>query len=276
MRAAFYARYSTDLQRPESVEDQFRVCRDVTARQKWDEVATYHDAAISGDNIILRPGIQQLIMEAIRGKFDVVVAESLDRISRDQADLAKLFKQLKFHNVAMHTLSEGDINAMHVGFKGTMNAIFLDDLAAKIRRGLRGRVVTGHSGGGNCYGYNVIRHLSSTGDVICGEREINPEEANIIRRIFREFAAGVSPAEIARQLNREGIPGPRGERWSDGAIRGQVGRGTGILNNEMYLGRRIWNRLRYIKNPETAKRVSRKNPPAEWVVSEVPELRNRG
>ncbi|WP_210190771.1 recombinase family protein [Ensifer aridi] len=77
MRAVPYARYSTDLQRPESVEDQFRVCRDLIARQKWEEVGTYHDAAISGDNMILRPGIQQLIMDAKRGKFDVVVAEAL-------------------------------------------------------------------------------------------------------------------------------------------------------------------------------------------------------
>ncbi|WP_085034248.1 recombinase family protein, partial [Ensifer aridi] len=273
MRAVPYARYSTDLQRPESVEDQFRVCRDLIARQKWEEVGTYHDAAISGDNMILRPGIQQLIMDAKRGKFDVVVAEALDRISRDQADLANLFKLLKFHDVAMHTLSEGAITPMHVGFKGTMNAIFLDDLVAKIRRGLRGRVVSGYSGGGNCYGYNVIRHLSGTGDLLCGEREINEEQANIIRRIFREFSAGVSPTEIARRLNDERIPGPRGTSWSDGTIRGQGGRGTGILNNEMYLGRRIWNRLRYIKDPETGKRVSRKNPPGESVVSEVPELR---
>ena len=50
-------------------------------------------------------------------------------------------------------------------------------------------------------------------------------------------------------------------------------RGTGILNNEIYIGRIVWNRLRYIKDPDTGKRVSRRNPESDWVIHEVPELR---
>lgn len=271
-RVVFYARYSTDLQRPESIEDQFRICRDVAKREKWKEVGTYKDAAISGSSVVLRPGIKQLMFDARIGKFDVVVAESLDRISRDQVDVATLFKHLKFHSVSIYTLSEGEINEWHVGISGAKNAVYITDLAAKVRRGLRGRVESGKSGGGNCYGYKVVRQFSNSGNVICGEREIIPEEADIIRRIFREFAAGISPRAIAARLNQEGIPGPRGECWTDGAIRGQPGRGTGLLNNEMYVGRRIWNRLRYIKDPDTGKRVSRKNPESEWIASNVPEL----
>ena len=51
------------------------------------------------------------------------------------------------------TLAEGDITHLHVGLKGTMNALFLKDLAEKTHRGLRGRVEAGKSGGGLCYGY---------------------------------------------------------------------------------------------------------------------------
>ena len=95
-----------------------------------------------------------------------------------------------------------------------------------------------------------------------------------MRRIFREFAAGRSPAAIAAALNAEGIAGPHGEHWSDTrrstAIRQ---RGTGLLNNELYVGRLVWNRLRYIKDPSTGRRVSRLNPEPEWIVTEVPELR---
>ena len=65
---------------------------------------------------------------------------------------------------------------------------------------------------------------------------------------------------IARRLNQEGVPGPHGRQWRDTAIRGHVTRGTGILNNELYVGRLVWNRLRYVKNPDTGKRVSRLNP----------------
>jgi hypothetical protein len=94
-----------------------------------------------------------------------------------------------------------------------------------------------------------------------------------VRRIFREFAAGVGPRTIARTLNEEGVPGPAGKLWSDTTIRGHVKRGTGLVNNELYIGRLIWNRLRYIKDPSTGKRVSRLNPESEWIFKDVPELR---
>jgi len=74
------------------------------------------------------------------------LAEALDRISRDQADVATLFKHLRFAGVPIITLSEGEISELHVGLKGTMNALFLKNLAAKTHRGLRGRVEDGKSG----------------------------------------------------------------------------------------------------------------------------------
>src|SRR3546814_12345028 len=63
------------------------------------------------------------------------------------------------------------------------------------------------------------------------------------------FAAGKSPRAIATDLNSEGIPGPLARAWGDTSIRGHVCRGTGILNNELYAGVLVWNRLRYVKNP---------------------------
>ena len=75
------------------------------------------------------------------------------------------------------------------------------------------------------------------------------------------------------QLNDEGVAGPRGAAWGRRTINGNRQRGTGILNNELYVGRLVWNRLRYIKDPETGKRVSRLNPADAWISKEVPELR---
>ena len=106
-----------------------------------------------------------------------------------------------------------------------------------------------------------------------GEREIVPDEARIVDQIFREFIAGASPKQIAKNLNRERVPGPFGGAWSPSTIYGNAKRGTGILNNELYVGRLIWNRLRYVKNPDTGKRVSRLNPTSEWMSREVQELR---
>src|SRR4029079_15858745 len=160
---------------------------------------------------------------------------------------------------------------LHIGFKGTMNALFLKDLAEKTHRGLRGRIEDGKSAGGLCYGYRVVKTLSG-GNVTTGEREIEPKEASIVERIFRDFVAGVSPKQIAKNLNREGIAGPLGGPWSPSTIYGNAKRGTGILNNDLYIGRLVWNRLRYVKNPNTGKRVSRLNPESEWMRKEVPQL----
>lgn len=139
-RVALYARYSSDNQREASIEDQFRICRDHAKRADWQVVATYKDAAISGSSMLLRQGLQAMLQDAQAGHFDVVLAEALDRISRDQADIATLYKHLKFAGVPIVTLAEGEISELHVGLKGTMNALFLKDLAAKTHRGIRGRV----------------------------------------------------------------------------------------------------------------------------------------
>jgi DNA invertase Pin-like site-specific DNA recombinase len=161
-KVALYARYSTDNQSVVSIEDQFRICREHAGREGWQVVDTYHDAAISGASVILRPGVQSLLQDAQRGKFDIVLAEALDRVSRDQADVATLFKHLHFSSVQIVTLAEGEISELHVGLKGTMNALFLKDLAAKTHRGLRGRVEKGKAGGGLCYGYDVVKRTDRT------------------------------------------------------------------------------------------------------------------
>ena len=247
------------------IADQLRVCEAFIARHGWTRVEVYSDRALSGASA-LRPGYQKLLEDARNGAFDAVVAESLDRLSRDQADVANLFKHLAFLDIQLVTLSEGEISELHVGLKGTMNALYLKDLAQKTRRGLEGRVRQGKSGGGLCYGYKTVEGKT-------GERRIDPDEAAVIRRIFVDFANGRSPRSIARALNAEGIPGPHGRQWRDTAIRGHLQRGTGLLNNELYIGRLVWNRLRYIKDPETGKRVSRRNPESDWIVEEVGHLR---
>ncbi len=273
MRAALYARHSSDQQRAASIEDQFRVCRERAARAGWKVAGEYEDSAVSGASMILRRGVQALLEDARRGLFEIVVAEALDRVSRDQADVATLYKHLRFAGVTVVTLAEGEVSELHVGLKGTMNALFLKDLAAKTHRGLRGRVEQGRSGGGLCYGYDVTKSFDGSGDPVRGGRTVNETEAGIVRRVFREFADGASPRSFARRLNGEGVPGPSGRLWTDSTVRGHAKRGTGLINNELYVGRLVWNRLRYVKNPETGKRVSRINPPEEWIVTEVPDLR---
>ncbi|MFO0998529.1 MAG: recombinase family protein [Alphaproteobacteria bacterium] len=272
MRAVIYARYSSDLQSDASIEDQVRICKEHIEREGWTVTSVYTDHAMSGASRF-RPGYQKLVEDARSGQFDVIVAEALDRLSRDQEDIAGFYKQISFASVRLITLGEGEINELHVGLKGTMNALFLKDLAAKVRRGLRGRIEAGFSAGGLPYGYKVVRELDSDGELVRGRRQIDLLQANTVRRIYEEYTAGKSPRAIAASLNREGIPGPRGRTWNTSTINGNRARRDGILHNEIYVGRLIYNRLTMRKDPTTGKRVPRINPRHQWVSTEVPDLR---
>jgi DNA invertase Pin-like site-specific DNA recombinase len=270
--AVIYARYSSENQRDASIEDQVRQCRARIEQEGWQLGEVYSDHAISGATT-LRAGYQKMLEDARAGRFDVLVAEALDRLSRDQENIAGLYKRLCFAGVRLVTLSEGEIGELHVGLKGTMNALFLKDLAHKTRRGLEGRVRQGKSGGGLCFGYDVVRKVDASGEALRGERRINEGEAAIVRRIFEEFAKGRSPRAIAQSLNKEGIAGSSGSSWGPSTIYGNWRRGTGLLNNELYIGRLVWNRQQFIKDPATGRRQARLNPEAKWIVEEVPHLR---
>ncbi|MFC5373785.1 recombinase family protein [Brevundimonas faecalis] len=272
MRVALYARYSSDNQSDASIADQLRICRLHAEKQGWLIVEEYTDHAISGASLI-RPGIQALIADANRGRFDIVLAEAMDRLSRDQEDIAGVFKRMGYAGVKIITLSEGEVSHLHVGLKGTMNALFLKDLADKTRRGQRGRVELGKSGGGNAYGYDVVKKFDGNGEPVRGDRSINEVQANVVRRIFRDYAAGKSAKRIAVELNKDSIPAPGGGDWGFSTINGNPKRGNGILNNEMYIGKLVWNRQRFIKDPDTGKRQARPNPESEWIIQDVPELR---
>ncbi len=273
IKTAIYARYSSDLQRMTSIDDQVRVCRERIERDGGTVTEIYADAAISGSRAANRPELLRLLADARAGRFTHLYAEALDRLSRDQEDVAGLFKRLRHVDVTLITLSEGEISELHVGLKGTMNALFLKDLADKVRRGQRGRVAARRAAGGLGYGYDVVRNIGSDGEIERGVRKINEQEAQVIRRIFTEYAAGRSPRHIARDLNNDGIPSPRGGTWNASTINGHPTRLHGILTNPFYAGEMIYNRVNYRKDPETGRRQIRVVPSDQWVRVAVPELR---
>ena len=273
MRAVIYARYSTDLQSATSVDDQVRECRKRAEADGHAVVNVFSDHAISGSTLGNRPGMLSLMEAAKDGGVNLVYAEALDRLSRDQEDIAGIYKRLNHAGVSINTLSEGLINELHIGLKGTMNALFLKDLALKTKRGLEGRVRKGKSAGGNAYGYDVVKKVDVNGEPVRGDRNVNALEAIVVHRVFEAFASGTSPRSIAHTLNDENISGPRAGVWGPSTIHGNWRRGTGILNNELYIGRLIWNRQRFIKDPQTGKRQARLNPESEWIIEDVPALR---
>jgi site-specific DNA recombinase len=265
MRAVIYARFSSENQSASSITDQIEVCSRYITKSGWTMVNTYSDAAMSGASRF-RPGYQQLLVDLDGGFFDVVVVEALDRLGRKLADIADLYDRCTFAGITLVAVNVGEITAMHIGMLGTMAQLYLSDLKQKTWRGQLGRALQGKVPGGKAYAYNLVTAAT-------GERQINPVEAAIVCRIFTEFANGHSPRAIAKQLNAEGVPGPDGRPWGDTTIRGQAERGTGLLNNALYVGRLEWNRCSYVKDPRTGKRVARPNPRAKWEITEVPHLR---
>ncbi len=266
MRAAIYARYSSDKQSERSIDDQIALCRAFCERDGLNVVAVYDDRATSGASTANRFGWLQLMRDARAGRFDVVVAEALDRISRDQEDLAGIHKRLRFLRIEIRTVQDGKTEEIHVGVKGLLGALYLKDLAQKTKRGQAGVIRDRRHCGGRSYGYRSVKGQA-------GRLEIDEAEAEVVRRIFAAYAAGQPPRALAATLNREGIPGPRGGPWNASTIGGSRKRRNGILQNELYVGRIVWNRQSFIKDPETGRRISRLNARSEWLIADVPELR---
>jgi site-specific DNA recombinase len=265
-RVAIYSRYSSDLQNDRSIEDQIAVCETFAAKNGWSVEGSFFDRAASGASLFGRPQFARMVVEAQAGAFDIILSEDLDRLSRSQTDIASLFEQMVFAEIEIHTLADGLINEMHIGVKGTMSALFLKALGQKVRRGLGGVIRAGRSAGGDLYGYTPRKGEA-------GVLDINPETSAVIKRIYKEYAAGTSPRSIAAGLNSDNIPSPRGGKWNASTINGNTARGQGLLLNEKFAGRVVWNKRRSVKDPKTGRRVTRTNPKGEWITMDAPSLR---
>ncbi|HYD26938.1 recombinase family protein [Brevundimonas sp.] len=263
-RVALYARYSSDRQNARSIEDQVAVLTRHAAARGWAVVDVFSDAAISGAHMFNRPGLNAALDLGERGGFDILLAEDEDRIARNLEHQAHVFNRLRAAGIAIATLSTDAIGILEVGLKGVMNELYLDALSAKTKRGMASNAEKGLATGSRLYGYR-----SSPG----GEVVIVEEEAAVVRRICEAYADGATPRAIAAQLNREGVPGPRGGMWNSSSINGSVQRGNGILNSEAYAGVKVYGRIRETKDRATGARRSIALPPEQWKRTPAPHLR---
>ena len=276
-RVAIYARYSSELQNPLSIVDQVALCRSLIEREfdvDGGLAAVFSDAEKTGKTMLRRSGLRSLLAAAESKYLDLLVMEGLDRISRSLKDVVIIHERLKHVEVRMYTAHEGWITTLHVGVKGAMNAIYLDDLRDKVRRGQHARAREGRQPAGLTYGYRVVRGVvDERNQTVNGIREIDEDQARIVRRIFEEFVAGKSLKAIAMGLNDDGIPSPSGGIWCIPTIRGDRVRGDGILRKEIYRGVLIYNRNHAIVNPVTGRKGRVINPESEWTRTPVPHLR---
>lgn len=113
---------------------------------------------------------------------------------------------------------------------------------------------------------------------------VDEQEAALVRRIFELYSDGASLKQICNVLNAEGVPSPRARErgkynagiWNPSTLSGSVELGKGVLNNSLYIGKRIFNRRTWVEMPNDKRgfrRVPRLNPEADWVVRDEPDLR---
>jgi DNA invertase Pin-like site-specific DNA recombinase len=211
-RIALYGRHSSALQTATSSTDQIASCGRLVVFLGGTVVDTFVDPEVSGYRRD-RAGLKQLLRAIENGEVDIIVCEALDRLARDAEDVAWLGKKLAFHRVQLHTMSEGHVDEIKFAVAGLLGAIFLKHLIDKTLRGMSAAVLAGRFAGGKAYGYKRVIKVDDKGELVRGLLEIDEEQAEVVRRIFAWFAAGLSSIQIATRLNEEDVPGPRGGQW---------------------------------------------------------------
>ena len=264
---ALYGRFSTEHQNAKSAEDQLGDCRAYAERQGYTVFGEYEDAAKSSASLHNRPGLDDLRAAVKGGQIRAVIVEATNRLSRSQADIGQLFREFEFYDTELETPTGGKVDKVRAGLDGLTGEMQLDAGKVHIKRGLDKVVASGRRPGGKVYGYRK-RY-----GPVNGLQDVEPAEEAVVRRIFDEFAAGKSTRSIAHALNRDGIPAPRGDRWTGNTINGSRARQNGILENQQYVGRVVYNKSRKLHHPDTGKRVNKPNPLSEWKTFEDPELR---
>lgn len=259
--AVVYARYSTEKQSETSIADQISVCEAHARRQGWAVAERFTDEGISGASFGNRPGAQALEQFALGGGCGVILVTDLTRLSRSSGDLSKFIDRMRFRKVRVIGVQDGYDSTsrtarMQAGLSGIMSEEFRAMIADRTRSALSLRAEAGQSTGGRAYGYR-------------------DNEGEIVKEVFRRYADGASMKEIASDLNRRGVPSP-GSSWrrTERAKHGRwlVSALHALLQNERYIGRLIWNRSAWHKDPDTGKRLRVERPQSEWVVQEIEPL----
>lgn len=233
MKAVTYARYSTENQSDNSIEDQTRECDRIAQRAGATIVGRYHDAHISGGTAE-RPGYQTMLAAARRGDFDVIIAEDLSRLWRNLAEQSLQLAGLADLGVAVitHDIDTRQDSAELLGaVQGAMNSIYRKEISRRTRRGMEGLALAGKSTGGYCFGYA-------------------PGEARTVETIFTLRADGLSLKSIAHRLNDLDIPGPKGRRWGASTI-------FSIVTNRRYTGAVVYGRQVVRRSAVDSKRSQR-------------------
>ena len=280
MRAAVYARYSSENQRKESIDDQVSACRRLAATQNFEiaEAHIYSDEATSGARKD-RPGLDAMLAALPAGEFEVVLVDDLSRLARDNYLMLSILAELHFEAVRVISVADGldssdEESTLGIQIRGIFNELQLRDLKKKTLRGQIGQKERGFFVGERTFGFRSVPVGEMRMDKKGRPRpegynmEIEPSEAATVLRVFKAYADGQSLTGIVRTLNEEGVPGrfKTAKGWSPATI-------SRMLDSEKYVGHWIWNRTESRRDPRSGKRRRFEKPESEWRIHEDEGLR---
>ena len=272
MRAAIFARYSSENQRPESIEDQISSCRLLANRRGFTilDEHIYTDRALSGSRKD-RDGLDALLAVAQNHPFEVVLVDDLSRLARDNFLMLSVLADLHSAGIRIVSVADGldsndEESKLGNQIRGIFNELQLQDLKKKNLRGQTGQKQRGFSAGKRTFGYISVPF----GETIMDKKgvprpeeykfQIEPREATIVSRIFSEYQNGDAITRIVKTLNEEGVLGRKNSKmkWASST----VGR---ILGNEKYIGKWVWNKSESRRDPKTGRRRRFPKPESEWI-----------
>lgn len=247
MKIAIYARYSTDQQRPTSIDDQVRMCREVVERLglSSEPIREFSDKALTGTakHNLKREALQELLAAWDLGEFDLLVTDELSRLTRDgelHADIQRRLETTGVRYISADGLDTNHANwQLMYGLNGIVNQHFIRETRHRVSRTMRGQLERGYMIATPAYGYQLVRELDERGDRKGTHWIVDPVESKIVEEIFELRFKGVPLGGIAKILNSRGLPPPRPKNgvvryWRPGTV-------AKLLSNSVYRGVFYWH-----------------------------------
>jgi site-specific DNA recombinase len=197
-----------------------------------------HSLGISGKTIQKRPAIKSLLRDIEEGKIQEVLVWKLDRISRKISDLLIIVDHLNKHDVKFRSFSEKNFDTetasgkLSIQMLGVIAEFQRNTIVENVKMGMKQRARNGKWNGGTVLGYDVVEVLTTRGKE--SALQINHIEAELVRKIFRMYAAGQGLKSTANQLNKEGFKTKPGNYFNSVSVKT-------IINNPIYIGKIRYN-----------------------------------
>ncbi len=240
-RVAIYCRVSTIEQAEEgySIDEQNIKIREYCEKEGHEIYNLYEDRGISGKNITNRPGIKQLLEDATKNKFDLVVVWKLNRISRKLLDILNIVDLLNKYNIAFRSLTENfetetPSGKLQLNIMGAIGEFERETIAENVKLGLSARAREGRWCGGVVLGYDLVEIPNEGKKRKNTILKINEKEANTVRRIFELYSQGHGYKAVVNRVNKEGHKTKRNGEFAVSTVKE-------ILQNPVYIGKIRYN-----------------------------------